>query len=182
MESSVTSLLWENTWNKEHLFSWLLFLLFLFYKAGRKYFLGHPKTWLDSSAAIGYCGVIALVPSITVTWRWLIAGGEQGGTWYADWKPDTLPSELFRKNALNGGGAERWGLFSLEESRVREGSSCCPPPPGRGWREGGARLFSEKELERTGDNRHKLQAREILIWCQGKHLSQWKWLQAGTEA
>lgn len=43
------SLLQENTWNKEHLFFWFVFLLFLFYNAGRRHLLGYLKAWLGSS-------------------------------------------------------------------------------------------------------------------------------------
>lgn len=146
MESSVTSLL-RILGKKEHLFTWLLFLLFLFYKAGREILPWPSKSivrfiswnlllWCYCSSSTNYCHL----KMIDCWWG-------TGGTWYAPWKSDTLPSELFRKNVLNEG--ERWCLFSLEVSRVREGFSCCLPP-GRSWREDGARLFSEEQLERTG--------------------------------
>lgn len=62
------SLLQDNTWNKEYLFFWFVFLLFLFYDAGRRHFLGDLKAWLGSSSGIGFYGVIALVPPVIITW------------------------------------------------------------------------------------------------------------------
>lgn len=67
MESSVASLLRENAQEKNIHFPDLFSSFFLYYKAGRKYFLVHPKAWLNSSAGVGYCGVIGLVPAVIVT-------------------------------------------------------------------------------------------------------------------
>lgn len=48
-----------------------------------------------------------------------------GGTASAHWRSDTLPCELVQKNVLEERrGGEIGGLFSLEDSRVREGSRC----------------------------------------------------------